>query len=175
MTKLWTELESFLEKGYVKSIGVSNFNVQGLLEIINNCKVIPAVNEVELNPYLTQQDLLAFCKLYGIQIIGYNSFVSGAYIKDYESFKIFDEEIIIKLAEKYQKSKGQILLNWGLSKGAVVIAKSNSVERMKENMDSQSFKLEEEDVAQISKLNANKRFCLNDYQDNGTFNFNIFG
>ena len=76
MTKLWTEFESFVDKGYVKSIGVSNFNIQGLFEIIHNCKVIPAVNEIELHPYLAQKDLLTFCKLYGIQVIAYNSLVS---------------------------------------------------------------------------------------------------
>ena len=117
----------------------------------------------------------AFCKLYDIRLIAYNSLVSGDYAKNTDSFKdyqIFEEEIVIKLSEKYNKSKGQIILNWAVNHGAVIIPKSNSIERIKENQDSLNFTIASEDIALLDKLNSNKRFMPGIFEWSG--NVHIF-
>lgn len=171
--KLWVEFESFVSKGYVKSIGVSNFNSQLLLELIHNSKTIPSVNEIELHPYNDQKDLRKFMNLYGIVPIAYNSLVKGSYTlkRDYISrFQLFDEEKIEKLSQKYMKTKGQIVLNWAISQGIVVIPKASSSLRIEENLGSTLFRMSEEDVDDVSKLNCDVRFSIKPDFANG-FNF----
>ena len=173
MIKLWSEFESFVQNGYTKSIGVSNFNVQSLLELINNCNILPAVNEVEFHPYLHQEDLNSFCKLYNIRLIAYNSLVNGSYAKKkdfFNDYQIFEEETVLKLSEKYNKSRGQIILNWAVNHGVIVIPKSNSIERMKENLESLSFVITKDDMVLLDKLNKNKRFNFGIYDWSGYVN-----
>lgn len=171
--KLWAEFESFVSKGYVKSIGVSNFNSQLLLELIHNSKTIPSVNEIELHPYNDQKDLRKLMNLYGIVPIAYNSLVKGSYTlkRDYVSrFQLFDEEKIEELSKKYMKTKGQIVLNWAISQGIVVIPKASSSLRIEENLGSVLFRMSEEDVDDVSKLNCDVRFSIKpDFA--GGFNF----
>lgn len=161
--KLWKIFESFVDKGLVKSIGVSNFNSQLLLELVNNCRITPVVNEIELHPYNDQKDLRDFMSVYGIKAIAYNSLVKGTYTlkRDYISkFQLFDESVISDLAEKYSKSKGQIILNWAISQDIIVIPKATSSLRIKENLCSAEFRLKKEDIEEISKLNCNVRFSI---------------
>lgn len=166
---LWKTLEKLVEKGVLKSIGISNFHNQLALELINNTSIVPQVNEIELHPYLTQKEVLKFSKLYDIKIIGYNSLVSAPYAMEkgyFVDYNIFNESIIEKLAEKYNKTKGQIILNWSISQGVIVIPKTRNEERVKENLESADFRMSDEDIEEISKLNKNVRF------NPGTFDFN---
>jgi len=162
MIKLWSEMETFVEKKLTKSIGVSNVTSQLLIELINTSKILPVVNEIEMNPYLDQFELKQILDLYNIKVIAYNSFVKGPYVKEESKYNIFDEEIIINLSKKYQKSKGQIILSWAINQGMIVIPKANSLERINENLNSQHILLSEDDIKEISKLNKNKRFCYKD-------------
>ena len=112
--ELWPKMESLVEKGLTKSIGVSNYNVQNILNILSICKIKPAANEVEFHPYLFQKDLKEFCEKEGIVVIGYNPMVKGAYCKEKEEyikernlhFDLFNEEIVANLAKKYGKTVG---------------------------------------------------------------------
>jgi diketogulonate reductase-like aldo/keto reductase len=170
--KLWEMLESFVDKKLTRSIGVSNFNVQLILDIISYARILPAANEVEFHPYLQQKGLLDCCNRFGIKLIAYNSLVSGLYAlgdNEISKYQVFKEQIIIDLAKKYNKTEGQILLAWAISKGVIVIPKTNSQSRVLENQASASFRLVSDDLDKIATLNDNKRFCYLKEE----WNFNI--
>jgi len=159
--KTWKILEECVDKGLVKSIGVSNFSVQMLLELLSFCRIKPVVNQIELHPYLTSVNLVNFCKKFDVRVISFNSIVKGTYItqiEGYEDFDLFKNKIIIHLAEKYKKSPAQIILNWHVSRGIVPIPKSSNDERLKENLNSLNFKMSDLDYDLVGTINLNKRF-----------------
>jgi diketogulonate reductase-like aldo/keto reductase len=164
--KIWEIFEGFVDKKLTRSIGVSNFNVQLLLDLISYARILPAVNEVEFHPYFQQNGLFDFCNKFGIKLIAYNSLVSGTYaLRDGEinKYQIFKEQTIIDLSKKYNKTGGQILLAWAITKGIIVIPKTNSETRVVENQASSQFRLESDDMQKISSLNMNKRFCQSNF------------
>ena len=170
LEELWKKFESFVERGMTKSIGVSNYKVQNILYLLSFCKIKPVVNEVEFHPYLYQKNLKEFCDKEDIKIISYYPLVTGGnyktrfqqYSKIIEEKKLdlLNEDIVQNLAKKYGKTPGQIVLNWHIQLGAIPIPGTSNVNRMKENLASVEFKLEEKDVFLLSSFNYKKfRFC----------------
>jgi diketogulonate reductase-like aldo/keto reductase len=168
MKDMWPKMESLVEKGLTKSIGVSNYNVQNILIILSLCKIKPAVNEVEFHPYLYQKDLKEFCDKEGIKILAYNPVVKGSYCKNrYEKemlekgLDLLNEDVVKNLAKKYNKTPGQIVLNWHIHLGVIPIPGSSNPNRMKENLGSAQFEMEENDFQLICALSEKKefRFC----------------
>ena len=168
MKEMWPKMENLVEQGLTRSIGVSNYNVQNLLIILSLCKIKPAINEVEFHPYLYQKDLKEFCDKIGITIFAYNPLVKGSYCKNrYEKIMnekgldLLNEDIIKDLAKKYEKTPGQIVLNWHIHLGVVPIPGTSNPERMKENLEAEKFEMEEAEYESISSLTAKKefRFC----------------
>ena len=165
MHKIWPIMESFVQKGYTKHIGVSNYNVQSLLNLLSFCKIKPFVNEVEFHPYLYQKKLSDFCKREKIIIFGYNPLVKGSYCAktaDEEHRNLLGEELIINLSKKYNKTVGQIVLNWSISRNVIPIPMTSNPHRMKENLGSIEFVLEKEELEKIDALNRNQRYGLSD-------------
>lgn len=123
------ELEKFVEEGKVKSIGVSNFNIPKLKRILEDSrtKYPPVVNQVELHPYLPQQELLDFAKLHQIILEAYSPLGST-------SSPLISDETIKKLSEKYQTSPATILISWAIWRGTVVIPKSSNKTRVASNL-----------------------------------------
>ena len=162
--EMWTKFESLVEKGMTKSIGVSNYNVQNILIILSFCKIKPAVNEVEFNPYLYQKDLKEFCDKENIKIFSYYPLVKGRLcspelIKE-KNLDLLNEPIIKQLSEKYNKTPGQIVLNWHVHLVNVVIPGTSNPNRMKENLGALEFKMEENEYELICSLNSKEhRFC----------------
>jgi len=156
---LWKDMENLVKKGYTKSIGVSNFSVQILLDMLTYCEIPPAVNEVEFHPYHGRIELLNFCNKFNIKVIAYNSLVSGGYVRDNENYKIFENKTIIELSQKYKKTEGQIILNFAASQGVITIPKSDKVNRVVENYSNLEFRLEEEDLKKLLLLDEGKIFC----------------
>lgn len=148
----WEAMESLLQKGLVKSIGVSNFTVTMLLDLLTYAKVKPVVNQVELHPFLPQTELVDFCKQHEILPIAYSPLASGELAR-------FDQGIIKELAEKYHKSVAQILLNWAVARGTVAIPKTAHPERIAENIDIFDFELTKEEQDAITALDKNYRTC----------------
>ena len=163
---LWAKFEKLVEQGLTKSIGVSNYNVQNLLIILSFCKIKPVIDEVEFNPYLYQKDLKEFCDKEDIKIFAYNPLVKGVYCKTYEKeieekkLDLLNEDIVKVLAKKYDKTPGQIILNWYNYVGVIVIPGTSKPERMKENLAAITFEMEKEDYEALSKLNKTFRFCV---------------
>ena len=165
MHKIWPIMESFVQKGYTKHIGVSNYNVQSLLNLLSFCKIKPFVNEVEFHPYLYQKKLSDFCKREKIILFGYNPLVKGSYCAktaDEEHRNLLGEELIINLSKKYNKTVGQIVLNWSISRNVIPIPMTSNPHRMKENLGSTEFVMEKEELEKIDNLNRNQRYGLSD-------------
>ena len=169
--ELWPKFESLIEKGMTKSIGVSNYNVQNILIILSFCKIKPAVNEVEFHPYLYQKDLQEFCDKEGIKIFSYYPLVKGRLctpelVKE-KDLDLLNEPVVKKLCEKYGKTPGQVVLNWHIHVGVIPIPGTSKPERMKENLGSLEFKMEEDEYKSISDL------CVKEYRFCG--GFGIYG
>ena len=164
--KLWPLMESFVEKGYTKYIGCSNYSVQTLLNLLSFCKIKPIVNEVEYHPYLNQKKLNEFCRSEDIILFGYNPLVLGNYcaktVPEKKNRDLLGEKVITNLAKKYNKTSGQIIINWFLAKEIIPIPMTSNPHRMKENLGATDFKLTKEEVEAIDKLNRNHRFMTSE-------------
>ena len=145
----WKALEKLYQDGWVKAIGVSNFQVHHLKDLIADAKVKPMVNQVEFHPYLTQKELLSYCKEENIQMEAWSPLMQGEVVR---------VDVIKELAEKYGKTPAQIVLRWDLQHGVVTIPKSVKEHRIRENADVFDFELSPEDMDKLDSLNKNHRF-----------------
>ncbi len=142
----WKALEKLLEDGKCRAIGVSNYMIRHLKELLKNSAAVPAVNQVEFSPYLYLKDLLDFCNSHKIKLESYSPLTKGHKLNDPE-FKL--------LASRYSKTSAQILIRWALQKGVVVIPKSSKKERIKENAEVFDFSITPEDMKLLDSLNQN--------------------
>ncbi|MFL0373048.1 aldo/keto reductase [Paenibacillus amylolyticus] len=145
----WRAMEEMYHEGKIKAIGVSNFQNDRLLDLILHHKVKPAVNQVETHPFLQQTGSAQFMKEQNIQIESWGPFAEGK--KD-----IFNNELLIAIARKYNKSVAQVILRWLTQRGIVVIPKSVRKERIIENINIFDFNLQEEDMERIQTLDTNE-------------------
>jgi len=152
LQETWRAMEALVQKGLVRSIGVSNFTVAMLLDLLTYAKITPAVNQVELHPYLPQTALVDFCKQHGIALTAYSPLVHGG-LED------FNQGLVHDLAEKYGKSPVQILLNWAIVRGTVAIPKTSDPGKLAENIDIFDFELAPDEVASITALDKRLRTC----------------
>lgn len=150
-------LEKLYDQGVIKAIGVSNFQIHHLEDLMGSCRIKPMVNQVELHPLLTQKRLLSFCRTEGIQIQSWSPLMQGR----------LDLPLIKELSAKYGKTAAQIVLRWHLQLGVATIPKSVHEKRILENADLYDFELEPEDMNSIDALNLNQRFGAD--PDNITF------
>ena len=148
----WKVFEKLKKDGKVKSIGVSNFTVSQLKELMKSSKIVPAVNQVEFSPWLYQKELLNFCKKNKIILEAYSPLTRGRKLNDAN---------LLSMAKKYSKSPAQIILRWAIQQNIVVIPKSTDVNKIKENAQLYDFNIEKEDMEELNSLNENLRFCWN--------------
>jgi len=144
----WRAMEKLYKDGRIRSIGVSNFQPHHLDDLLADAEVVPAVNQVEFHPLLTQNELLNYCTQKGIQVEAWSPLARGL---------LFDNEVVTGLGDKYGKSPAQILLRWVLDKGVVVLTRSVKESRIVENADLFDFTLTPEDVTALEALNKNER------------------
>ena len=130
MHKLWASMEALVEKGLTKAIGVSNFSVQLLADMLAYCKIRPAVNQVQLYPECAQEELCKWLQANDIVPVAYSP-VGRLNATDHNNATVesVNHEYVIELAKKYGKSPVQIILAWGLSRGCAVIPKSANAQR----------------------------------------------
>ncbi|MED3667271.1 aldo/keto reductase [Geobacillus stearothermophilus] len=141
-------LEKLYKDGYVRAIGVSNFQIHHLQDVLADCEIKPMVNQVEYHPRLTQKELQAFCRENDIQLEAWSPLMRG---------EILTEPTIVEIGKKYGKTPAQVVLRWDLQHGVVTIPKSVTPARIKENADIFDFSLTDEEMKQIDALNLNKR------------------
>ncbi|NIK79191.1 diketogulonate reductase-like aldo/keto reductase [Paenibacillus castaneae] len=144
----WRALETLYNDGRVKAIGVSNFNIHHLQELLKDAAIKPMVNQVELHPQLTQKELISFCKEQGIQMEAWSPLMQG---------QLLDHPILKEIANKYNKTIAQIIVRWDLQNGIVTIPKSTKEHRIIENASVFDFDLSRDDLARINDLNENHR------------------
>ncbi|PSL00282.1 diketogulonate reductase-like aldo/keto reductase [Murinocardiopsis flavida] len=147
----WKAMEKLYADGRIRAIGVSNFQVDHLTRLIAETSVIPAVNQIELHPRLTQAELRRFHKKHGIATEAWSPLGQGNLLKDPE---------IGAIAESYGKTPAQVILRWHLDIGNVVIPKSVTASRIRANIEVFDFELDAADVERLSELNADQRFGL---------------
>lgn len=144
----WKALEKLYKDGRVRAIGVSNFHVHHLKDLLVDAEIKPMVNQVEYHPHLAQTELLEFCKAEGIQMEAWSPLKQG---------ELLSEPTIIEIAEKHEKSSAQVILRWDLQNEVVTIPKSIKEHRLIENADIFDFELSAEEMDRLNSLNKNER------------------
>lgn len=146
----WKALEKLYSDEKVKAIGVANFAVHHLEEIIENYEIVPAVNQFELHPfdYVEEKDLIEFCKSNNIQVEAYSPLTHG---------KRLNNPILEKIGDNYNKSTAQVLIRWSLQHGFITIPKSGDETHIRENANVFDFELSEDDMKKINNIKENFR------------------
>lgn len=154
----WLDMENILQSGKASAIGVSNFMIHHLEEVISAGTIIPVVNQVEFHPQLQIRDLHAFCKDHRIQLEAWAPLMQGSGL---------DHPVLLDLAEKHNKSAAQIIIRWDIQREVISIPKSTNKEHIYSNIDVFNFYLDETDMKNIATMDKSLR--LGDDPDN--FNF----
>ena len=144
----WKAMGEMYESGRVKAIGVSNFQAAHLQRLFDETGVVPAVNQIEVHPYLTQDALRAFGADHNIATEAWSPIAQG---------KVLSNDVIVSIAEKVQKSPAQVTLRWHIQRGDIVFPKSVTRTRVEENFNIFDFELADDDIQSISELNKNER------------------
>lgn len=155
--KAWKTMLEIYRSGRVRAIGVCNCNIRHLEELAQATGSMPAVNQVERHPLLSQQPMRAFCREHNIRLCAYSPLMQGN----------LNEPLFLELGEKYHKSPAQIILRWHLQEDVTVIPKSVHSERQAQNLDIFDFELSMQDMERIDACNQDSRFCA----DPDNFNF----
>lgn len=144
----WRKMENYAKSGRAKAIGVSNYTIAHLEELLKECSIKPAVNQVELHVYLQQPELVDFCKKHGIVVEAYSPLAHGEGI---------DNIVLRGIGKKHGKTPAQIMLRWTLEQGTVPLPKSVHADRIKENFEIFDFALDKNDLKELAKLERDFR------------------
>lgn len=169
----WAAMEELVRAGLVRNIGVCNFGVSLLRDLLSYAAIRPAVLQVELHPFLTQEKLLRFCRESQIAVTGFSPLAAESYFsigmaRPGES--VLKEEPIIEAAQRHGKTRAQIVLRWGVQRGTAVVCKTAQSKRLTENLDLFEFELSADEMQAITGLNRGRRF-----NDPGEFCERAFG
>lgn len=143
----WRAMEELYKEGKIKAIGVSNFDSTRLVDLIINNEVVPAVNQIELHPFLQQKDAQKVMQEYGVKVESWGPLAEAKH-------DILKDEMLKKIADKYNKTVAQVILRWHLEQGIIIIPKSVRKERMEENLDVHDFSLDKADMEEIAALDG---------------------
>jgi diketogulonate reductase-like aldo/keto reductase len=146
----WHALQSVYRRGLCRALGVSNFTIPHLEDLLSGTGVVPAVNQVEFTPYLYQRELLEYCRDRGICLQAYSPLTRG---------KKFSDPRLVEMARRYRKAPTQVLIRWVLQHGASAIPKSSNRERIIENSLVFDFEICDEDMLRLDSFNEDLRLC----------------
>ncbi|XP_014256014.1 aldose reductase-like isoform X1 [Cimex lectularius] len=153
-TETWKAMEECVNKGLVRSIGLSNFNKRQIEDVLKVATIKPVTNQVECHPYLNQQALKDFCTSHGILLTAYSPLGSPQNPLNLENYLIvLNEPLLKQIGEKYGKTPGQVLIRYQIERGNVVIPKSVNKSRIQQNFDVFDFQLNKDDMDQLNDLN----------------------
>jgi 2,5-diketo-D-gluconate reductase A len=144
----WKALERVYAEGRARAIGVSNFEDHHLQRLFEETEIVPAVNQVEVHPYLAQNELLAFDAEHGIATEAWAPLVQGA---------VLDDDAVLDVTQAYGTSAAQVVLRWHVQRGSIVFPKSVTPQRIQENFDIFDFELSDADMKRISALDRDGR------------------
>ncbi|KAL4752204.1 hypothetical protein BDW72DRAFT_202440 [Aspergillus terricola var. indicus] len=152
--RTWQEMQKLLGTGKVRNIGVSNFQISHLEKLLNDpsCKVIPAVNQIELHPYSPSPKLLAYCASKGIHCTAYSCLGGHSDSPINRRTNLLQDPVVLKIARARRKTPAQILLRWNLQRGVSVIPKSVTPARIENNIDLEGLELSADEIGEISAI-----------------------
>lgn len=162
----WNAMIEAKKQGLVKHIGVSNFSIKKLEDLMSKTEDIPEMNQVELHPFLQQDSLLEFSKKNNIHLTAYSPLGSGDRIKEMKAENepsLLEEPVIKKIAEKHSATPGQILISWSVERGTAVIPKSTSKGHIISNLESEKIHLDSQDMEEIAKLDRHFRYVTGEF------------
>lgn len=145
----WQVMEEYVLNGSIRSIGLSNFNPHHIVDLMEYAKIRPVINQIELHPFMSQEENIAFNREYDIQVVGWAPFGQG-------DIDVIGHPLLQKLAVKYGKTASQIVLRWVVQKGLITIPRCKP-NHFAENLEVMHFNLSDEDMALINGLNENRR------------------
>lgn len=168
---VWRGMEALQSSGQVRSIGVSNFNILQLERLLSVAKIPPAVNQVELHPYLVQSELVEFCKSRNIALTAYSPFGSPGRPKelhrgDTDPQKLLEDPMIGDIAKIHRRTPAQVLLRYHVQQGVAVIPKSIKPNHLLENTKIFDWSLSKEDMTSLKRLDRGWKACVIDSYDN---------
>jgi len=155
----WKAMEELQKKGLVRSIGVSNFNRHQCKRIVETCEIPPAVNQIEIHPYLPNNEDINWCQENGIVVTSYSPFGSPDRPWAKDEKQILSDEKIVALAEKYNKNPGQVVLRYLHQRNLIIIPKSVTPERIRGNLDIFDFELSADDCKIFEEMTMRRRVC----------------
>jgi len=144
----WRALEKIYEEGGVRAIGVSNFTIRHLEELLESTSSIPMVNQIEFSPFLFQKELMEYCQAKKIVVEAYTPLTRG---------RKFNNSVVTNISQKWDKTPAQVLIRWGVQHNVIEIPKSGSKQHLIDNANIFDFKLNEEDMTQLDNLNEDYR------------------
>lgn len=146
----WREMENLYRRGYCKAIGVCNFNEKNMERLLSICRVKPMINQFECHPMYQQRSLIELCNKEKIQVISYSPLARI-------NKELFENELLVSIAKKHNKSVSQVILKWNISEGRIPIPASGNVSHMKENHFLSDFKLDDNEIKAINSLERGMR------------------
>lgn len=146
-SETWRALEDLYNEGKIKAIGVCNFKIGHLEELKKTARITPMINQIEIHPGYTRKEIIEYCIKNNIQVVAWSPIMRG---------KLLDNDKMINLSKKYNKSITQIILRWHIQNNIIPIPKSSNKFRMKENIEIFDFVIEPEDLKIIDSLNSNE-------------------
>ena len=149
----WKQMENLYKEGKARAIGVCNFQIRHLEELLKHCDVIPMVNQSEIHPLNTEKEVIQYCKEKSIQVQAYCPL---GLMQD----KIVENGILNRLAVKYDRSIPQIILKWNIQNEIIPLPKSTKYKRLKQNIDIFDFELEKKEIQEIDSLNENYKIYI---------------
>jgi alcohol dehydrogenase (NADP+) len=161
VVETWKALEDCVAKGLTRNIGVCNFSIKKLDALCRQATIGPVMNQIELHPYLQQQQMLDYCREHQIHLTAYSPLGSGdrpAGMKKNGEPTLLDNPVILAIAAKHQATPGQVLLSWGLGRETIVIPKSVNPDRLRQNLAAADLNLDSQDMADIAALDQGYRF-----------------
>ncbi len=169
----WAAMEQLAKKGLAREIGVCNYNSALLHDLMNYAQIAPAVLQVEMHPYLTQDKLLRLALQYGLRVTAFSPLGASSYLEldmAQAEEKVLDEPAVRAAAQAHGKTPAQVVLRWALQRGTSIIPKSSNPVHIRENLALDDFALSDDEVSAITALNRNRRF-----NDPGEFCAAAFG
>lgn len=161
LSDTWKAMETLVDSGLTKHIGVCNYGVSLLRDLLNYARIPPAVLQVESHPYLTQEKLMRFCAEEDIAVTAFSPLGALSYLEldmAQANESVLVQPAVAGIAARLGKTPAQVILRWGVQRGNAIIPKTTKPERLIENASLFDFELSADDMAAINALNKNQRF-----------------
>jgi len=161
VAETWGAMEELVRGGLVRNIGVSNFNVALLRDLLSSAEIRPAMLQVEMHPYLAQEKLLRYCRSESIRVTAFSPLGAASYFSlgmAATDESVLEQRVVGEIAARHGKTPAQVVLRWGVQRGTAIVPKTTRPERLRENLQLFDFELAPDEMEDINCLNRNRRF-----------------